>query len=232
MKFQSALLGLASGFVLILAGCGGGGGGSSGPVTSTLSFPLLSGFQTLVATGYSKSFTISGTCGGSGSLAKSPANTSTTFESQSALSATATLTASLTGCTPNSLASTATEYYDSSNYYPLGFNSPGVNYGVYLTPPTIPSSVTVGSTGILGTETLYTDSNKTTANGREDGSYIIEADTASTAIVNLIEKDYDSSNALLFTEQDRFRMTSTGSLSPISVDIQYTSGTHLVLNLY
>lgn len=217
---------------LLLAACGGGGsGGSSGPVTSTLSFPLLSGFQTLTANGYAKSFSISGTCSGSGNSSKAPANVATTFEGQSALSSAESITMSFTNCTPASIASTATGYYNSSNYYPLGFNNVGVNYGVYLTPPTIPSSVTVGGTAVIGTETLYTDSTKTVVNGREDLSYVIEADTSTTAIVNLIAKGYDASSTLLYTEQDRYRMTSTGALTPISVDIQYANGStiHLVL---
>lgn len=220
---------------LLLGGCGGGGGGgSSGPVSSTLSFPLLSGFQTLTANGYSKSFSVSGTCTGSGTATKGPANVATTFESQSAFSATETLTMSFTNCTPSSLAQTATAYYNSSNYYPLGFDSVGVNYGVFLTPPTIPTSVKVGDTAIIGTETLYTDSTKNVGNGREDTSYVIEADTSSTAIVNLIFKGYDSSSTLQYTEQDRYRMTSTGALTPISVDIQYANGstTHLVITYH
>lgn len=118
-----------------------------------------------------------------------------------------------------------------SNYVPLGFNSVGVNYGVYLTPPTIPASVTVGLTGIIGTITLYTDSTKAVGNGRQDISYIIEADTSTTAIVNLISKLYNAGSTLIATEQDRFRIAATGALVPISADIQYANGstTHLLL---
>ena len=215
-----------------LAACGGGGGGgtAAAPVASTLSFPLQTGYRTLIANGLTKSFTVSGTCTGSGTKSSSPANTAATFEGVAGLSATSTLTMSLagTGCTP-SVAQSSTGYFDT-NYIPLGFNSVGVNYGVYLTGITIPASVTVGGTAILGTETLYTNSTKTTGNGRIDSIYVVEADTASTAIVNLIAKIYDASGTLTATEQDRYRMTSTGTLTPISIDIQYanTSTAHLV----
>lgn len=223
----------ASTIALMLTGCGGGGSSAAaappaGPVASTLSFNLFSGYQTQAANGWTKTFTISGTCTGTIGITKSPANVATTFEAQSALASTETITTSFSNCTPASSATTATDYYNSSNYYPLGFNSVGVNYGVYLTAPTIPSSVTVGSTAAVGTETLYTDSTKTVPNGRVDASYVIEADTATTAIANLIAKGYNSSNVLQFTEQDRYRMSSTGVLTPLSIDIQYASGIHLI----
>lgn len=108
-------------------------------------------------------------------------------------------------------------------------NSVGVNYGVFLTPPTIPASVTVGGTGVIGTETLYTDSTKLVGNGRQDGSYVIEADTANTAIVNFIWKIYNAAGVLSSTSQVRFRIAMTGALVPLSEDIQYATGTHLLL---
>lgn len=217
----------------ILAACGGSGGGSgggsspSGPVTSTLSFPLQAGFKSFIANGFSKAFTISDYCSGSGTRTTAPASTGTTFEGVSALSSVTTVTGSYTNCTPASFASSSTGYVDT-NYNLLGFNSPGTNYGVWLTPPTIPTSVSVGGTAIAGTETLYTDSTKATGNGRMDASFVIEADTSSTAIVNLISKIYDASSVLIATEQDRYRMTSTGALTPISVDIQYANGRHFL----
>lgn len=196
---------------------------------ASVSFPLQSGFRALVANGLSKSFTISGTCSGSGNKSTSPANTAATFEGTAGFSATSTLTLSFSNCTPASTATTSTAYVDS-NYDPLGFNSVGVNYGVYLTRLVIPTSVTVGATGTLGTQTLYTNSSKTTLNGKMNLSYVIEADTSTTAIVNLISKIYNTSGTLTATEQDRYRITSTGALTPISIDIQAANGStnHLV----
>lgn len=214
----------------LLVACGGGGSdGPSGPVTSTLSFPVQSGYKALVASGLTKSFTISGTCSGSGTKSSSPASTATTFEGVPALSATATLTLSYTNCTPASTAVTYTGYFDT-NYNPLGMNSVGVNYGVYTTPLVIPASVTVGGTGTLATQALYTNSTKAISNGSINQSYVVEADTSTTAIVNLIAKIYNASGILTATEQDRYRVTSTGALTPVSIDIQYANGStnHLV----
>lgn len=222
-------------FLLILSSCilvACGGGGSSAPVTSaaSLSFPMQSAYKTLVANGMTKSFVVSGTCSGSGTKTNSSANTSATFEGVTGFSATSTLTISLTNCTPASTAQTSTAYFDT-NYLPLGFNSVGVNYGVYLIPPTIPTSVSVGGTGTLGTETLYTSSTKATLNGSATLSYVVEADSATTAIINLISKLTNASGTLTATEQDRYRIDVAGTLTPISIDIQYANGstTHLVL---
>ena len=150
-----------------------------------------------------------------------------------ALSAATTLTATLAStpgfsCTPT-LAVTSTGYYDS-NYTPLGFNSPSVNYGVYLIAPNTPVTAVVGGTGVIGTVTLYTDSTKATGNGRIDVSYVVEADTATTAIVNIIDKIYTSGGTLSATEQDRYRISATGALVPVSIDILYSTGIHLIFN--
>lgn len=185
--------------IVLLAACGGGGGsGQTGPVASTLSFPLQAGYRALTANGSSNNFTISGTCNGSGTRTVGAANTTTTFEGLPALSAASTLTLRFVDCTPSSVASTSTNYYDA-NLIPRGFSSVGVNYGVYLTAPTIPSTVMVGNTGIIGTETLYTNSTKSIRNGIITSSYVVEPDTANTAIINLVGRIYNSSGTLTST---------------------------------
>ncbi|MGB7649861.1 MAG: hypothetical protein WBL62_01530 [Gallionella sp.] len=216
----------------LLTACGGGGGAApttpTGPVVSTLSFPLQSADKTIIANGFTKTMLISGTCSGTGSNTASPATTPAVFEGVAGFSSARTITLTFTNCTPASIAQTFTAYYDN-NYLPHGMNSVGVNYGVFLTPPTIPASVTVGGTGVIGTETLYTDSTKLVGNGRQDGSYVIEADTANTAIVNFIWKIYNAAGVLSSTSQVRFRIAMTGALVPLSEDIQYATGTHLLL---
>lgn len=225
----------------LLTGCGGGGGGAAapvGPVTSTLSFPILQAYKAFIAAGATKSFVVSGSCTGTASVTSAPATTPAVFETNpAALSAVKTFTATLAnapgiaGC-PATLASTSTGYFDSS-YIPLGFNSPGVNYGVYLVAPTIPVSAVIGGangTGVIGTETLYTDSTKTVGNGRIDSSYVLEADTSTTAIVNLISKLYTSASVLSVTEQDRYRISATGALALVSIDLMYSTGIHFTGN--
>ena len=212
---------------LVACGGGGGGGGTAGPVTSTLSFPIGTGVKSLAASGLSKNFSISGSCTGTGTKTASPANTPSVFEGVTGFSATVTLTMTVAApCT--SLAQSYTSYVDT-NYVPLGFNSIGVNYGVYLTPPVYPTSVSVGATGIIGTENLYTNSTKTVSNGTTVSSYVVTADTATTAIIDLIGKIYDATSTLTATEQDYYRIDASGALTPLSTDILYTNGNHLIL---
>ena len=52
----------------------------------------------------------------------------------------------------------------------------------------------------------------------------MEADTATTAILNLITKTYNTSGILTLTEQDRYRVAADGTLTFISFDLQ-RSGT-------
>ena len=224
---------IRSGVVLIaltLTACGGGGGGGGappGPVTSTLSFPLQSGVRTLNATGGSYSFTANGTgavpangdCTGTLNGTNGPANLGTTFEGAPALSSTDVITMTFTNCLPATIAETSTSYYNST-YVSLGYSVLGGDYGVWMALPVIPASVKVGDTGIAGTIALYTDSTKATGAGRTDASWVVEPDTANTAIVNLISKTYDAASQLEATEQDRYRITSTGALTLISIDIR------------
>lgn len=232
------LVGYALILTILLVGCGGGGSSTpatpTGPVASTLSFSVQSAYQAFTIAGQNRTFTVTGTCSGTGSQTVAPMTTPATFEGVAGYSATETITMSFSNCTPASIAQSLTAYADSA-YVPHGFNtgasSAAANYGVYLVAPTIPTLATVGGTGIIGTETEYTDSTKVTIYGTQQASYLIEADTSTTAIVNLIFKGYNASSVLLFTEQDRYRITSGGVISHLYDDIQYANGstTHLVL---
>lgn len=215
---------LAATAVAILTACGGGGGGgSSGPVASTNSFNVLSGWQTLVSAGFTKTYSVSGTCTGTMTITAAPASTSTTFEGSPALSSNSVGSFSWTGCTPGSGSTTIVRYYDS-NYLPLGRSIAGGDYGIYTTSPTLPTTAKVGDVYVIGTLTEYTNSTKSTSAGREDTTLVMEADTATTAIANVISKSYNSSGTLTATEQNRYRVAANGSLTPISFDIQYANG--------
>lgn len=216
-----------------LSGCGGGGGGSSlpaGPVTSTLSFPLQSAYKTNIANGSTVNYTVLATgipsapngCHGTASFANATP-VSATFETISGFSVTGTITLNFTDCTPASTAVTGVSYYDS-NYNPIGSSISGTEYDVYLTVPSpLPTSVKVGDTAIFGNQNIYTDSTKTTQIATEQTSFVIEPDTATTAIANAITKRYNMSNQLLFTEQNRYRITATGAFTPVSDDVQYST---------
>lgn len=221
-----ALVSLLS--VALLASCGGGGEPAGGPVTSTLSFPLQSGMRASVEQGSSVNSTVSGTCNGTASYV-SNTPVPATFEGVAGVSVSNTLAMSLTNCVPSYITGTSTSYFDS-NYVPIGTIVTGGSYGVYTTPAVIPASVKVGDKGTIGTETFYSDSTKTFIIGQDVVSYVIEPDTANTAIVNIIDKSYDLSGILTATDQNRYRITASGAMIPVSEDLQYSNGstTHLV----
>jgi hypothetical protein len=240
MKKSTFLAIAASATSIFLTACGGGGS-SAAPVTSITpvtpvtpaapSFALQAGYKARVASGSATNFSISGTCSGSATQSSS-APTTATFEGVSAQAVTSTMSLNFTNCTPTSAASTSVGYYDS-NYNPLGHSSQGVEYGKYLTIPTaLPVSVKVGDTAVFGTETIYSDSSKQTVKGQRALSYVIESDgtSNSTAIANLITKDFNAANQPLFTQQSRYRIATDGKLTALSIDVQYstTSTNHLL----
>ena len=235
MKIAIKLLFATVSIVLITA-CGGGSSGGSatvvtGPVASANAFNLKSGYSRLVSAGYTKTFNITGTCIGTFTITAGPATTSTTFEGASALSGAEVASFSFVNCTPSTDSSTITRYYDS-NYIPKGSATVGGDYTVYTSTPSISSTARVGDVTIIGTRNRYTSSTKTTSTGRTDETLVLEADTATTAIANVISKNYNASGTLTMTEQDRYRVSADGSLTPIALDAQYANGstTHLIGN--
>jgi hypothetical protein len=214
----------------LMQACGGGGGGDGGPAVPANSFPLQTGYRALISSGSSQNLAISGDCSGSASITSSPASDAT-FEGVAGFSASTTQTINFSNCTPASTAATVTSYYDAS-FTPLGSDSAGIEYSAFETrPPVLPASVKVGDTAQYATLTVYSDSTKSTVTGRRVLSYVIEADTASTAIANLITTASNAANQPIFTQQSRYRMAADGTLSLLSIDIQFstTSTLHLVL---
>lgn len=211
----------------LFAGCGGGG--DSGATTT--SFPAQAGFRARIAAGSTDNFTLSGTCTGTATITNGAA-TPSTFEGVAGFAATQTATATvdLTNCTPATNTISGTSYYDGS-YTPLGSSIPGVEYAKFLTaPPPLPTAVKVGDAAVYATLTTFTDSTKIIVTGQRVLSYVVEADTANTAVVNLVSKGYDMLHQPLFTQQSRYRIAADGTLTVLTIDVQYstTSTTHLL----
>jgi hypothetical protein len=106
----------------------------------------------------------------------------------------------------------------------------GGNYASYTTPPSLPSTAKVGDVFVVGTLNEYTNSTKTTSTGRDDTTLVMEADTPTTAIANLITNSYNASGTLTSTSQARYTVAADGLLRPISVDILYSNGTRIIGN--
>jgi hypothetical protein len=208
-----------------LVACGGGGDSGSaapvvptGPVASTETFAFKTAYVNLVTTSQTKTFKISASgagqsVSGSGTVtfgSLSPA----TFEGKTALTRSITASGSLAG---NGQAitipiSSSNEYYDS-NYNPLG-ESDDTEYAVIDNiPPSIPQTVKVGGSGVLYTFMRYNSSTKNTLLGTSVYSYVVEPDTATTALVTVVETVKDTAGKVTVTSGSVFRITPSGGVS-------------------
>ena len=225
---QSAAV-LAASLSILLAACGGGGGDSTPAGPTVTSFPLAAGYQARVTSGATDTATISGDCSGNATLSAS-GTSAATFETVNGFSATSTITQNLVGCTPASSAVTSVTYFNAT-FTPIGSSTPGTEYAKFTTAPqALPSSVSVGSTAVFGTLTLYSDSTKTTITGTRELSYVVQADSSNTAIVVFITRSFNTSSQLTFTQQTRYRIAANGTLTLVSIDVQRTlpSSLHVV----
>ena len=211
---------------LVLSACGGGGSSGTTPVTS---FSLQAGYKARVQAGAADNFAVSGTCSGTATITTSGTSAST-FEGVAGFSSSQTETLNLTNCVPATIAVTGTSYFDA-NYTPLGGSILGVEYTKFqVVPPALPTSVKVGDTAVYATLIIYTDSTKTTTTGQRQLSYVVAADSSTTALITLITRSYNNANQLLFTQQSTYRIAGDGTLTIVTIDVQYstTSTTHLV----
>ena len=213
---------LLSSVLSLLAACGGGGGGgSSGPVTSTETFQLQTAYVNFFNASNSLPYTISGTSSGyavtgSGTLTESsPVNG--TFESVSALQKNSanTFTITANGITASD-ASSSSSYVDS-NYIPLGHS--GTEYTVITGNVVIPMTARIGDSGTWSTENRYTNSSKTSLLGTTTTTYVLEPDTASTALLKIIDTEKNTSGTTTATTVETYRITPAGSITHVSATI-------------
>lgn len=205
---------LATASVALLAACGGGGGGGGGtpsPVASTQTFDLRAAYIALYTTPSSNQFIISGTIErttvtGSGT-ATAGSVSSGTFEGLASFQRSQTIsgTLSVNGQTIP-LTVTSTDWTDS-NYVPRG--STGDEYEVVSGTPAIPTTARVNDTGMLFTAITYPDSRKLYRTGTVDVSYVVEADTATTALVKLIRTYRDTGSTMTDISTATFRIDAT-----------------------
>ena len=227
MKFSQIRLWTAVSFLTVLAACGGGGGGSSGPVASRETFQLRTAYFNEINSYGSWPFSISGftssgtNYAGSGTLTEGQIS-SAVFEGQTvqAKAGTATYTASANGQNIP-YANTYTSYF-SSEYAPLGRR--GGEYEVVNSSVLPPVTAKVSDSGWLFSSTRYPSSSKTYRLGSASVSYVLEADTASTALLKIIRIEKDTSNTTTATIISTYRVTPSGEITRISQSNTENSG--------
>jgi hypothetical protein len=203
---------------LTISACGGGGGGSSGPIPSNETFQLRTAYVNYITETRSMPFTVSGTRAGanitgSGTATQGPLSF-TTFELQQAQQKTTTVTGTITVNGVSDLLSSSSTTYVDANFNPLG--SSGTDYTVVTGNASIPNTARVNDTGTWYSTIRYASSTKAVRRGTGTVSYVLEPDTASTALLKIIHSERDNSNTETYRSTVTFRMTPTGTLTRIS----------------
>ena len=204
----------------LMSACGGGGGGVSGPVASTESFNLATVWANLLTTPSTNNVTISGTFNsgvdpvtGSGTISYSNLSAGT-FEGKPLQKQTQTNAISLVSKGQTIPINETFATWVDSNYTPNG-ESGGDDYVVVSALGTLPSAARINDTGNLYTANRYADSTKAVLRGTRTATYVIEADTASTALVSLILEEKNTSNVTTSKSTLQLRITPTGAFTRI-----------------
>ena len=222
MKYKAILAAaLAMAASAFLVGCGGGGGGSGTPATptkatSTEIFPLRAAYTSTFNNSRSLTFTLSGTTAGvavTGSGTVTQGNVmSSVFEGANALVKTSTVTGTVTAKGVSiPLATTSTSYVDS-NYAPKGSQSSN-EYSVVSGLANIPLTGKVNDTGLLYSENRYSTSAKASLLGTRTKTFVMEPDTATTALLKIIDTDRNTSGTTTATSTANFRISTSGALT-------------------
>ncbi len=217
-----------------------------GTVSSTNSFAFGTAWKGFLSTGYTKRLSVSGSCGGTldylHTAVTQPQSFSfsdTTFPHPPGtvnpgyvVSHQQETKALLTGCATTSSVTTTTAYFDAQTFAPFGYKGGTAYNGATSYKATfrefpdrvvLPSSVKVGDSGTVGTLNIYgtIDFKKDNiSQGKIDVTYQVEPDTGSTALINIISKSYSATGTLLFTDQTRYRIDSSNTLTLHSIDQQ------------
>lgn len=233
-----------------ISGCGGGGSGVPPVpvVASTNTFKFQIAWQKYVSNQYSKSMNVSGSCSGTLnyfhtaisepksfyysdlSFPHPPGNVNPGYYRIS----NEEVISNLPGCVTSTAKTSTTLYYDAATFAPWGFfggtaYNGETSYKGYFREfgpgVVLPTTVKVGDSGSVGTVYTYNMANFKKSGspvGKTDVTYTIEADTASTAIVNIISKVYDSNNKLTLVDQTKYVIDSGDNLSLHMIDQQYS----------
>lgn len=128
-------------------------------------------------------------------------------------------------------------YFDYSTAVPLLKNvryTYGTTTNVWRSPADFPSAAKVGDSGLIGVIDNYTTASPVTKAGVEEWTYAIEMDTASSVVLNLIVKAYNTTTSttatdylsapVVQTEQYRYRVGPSNTMKMLSYDIEKSTG--------
>lgn len=206
--------------IFALSACGGGGDEAPPPVSSPATFPLSVVAEALVKETASYAVRIEGTAsqGGqsiplTGTGTYSVSNSSSTFEGIPSIKRNSATTGTM-GANGISIpvADSSADYF-GTDFKPLGRVANGT-YCVYGNQTSIPVSAKVGDSGTWFTGTCYSSSSKLSKLGSTVVSYVLEADTATTATLKLIQQ-LTGTSGQTGTATFAYRVTTSGSYTRV-----------------
>lgn len=193
------------------------------------SFDYKTALQNRILKGASKTFNVSGDCKGTFSLTDSPA-AKTTWNGQSVYAVGTTEIVNIPNCNIGFSGTQSSITYYDMNFVELAKSHSNGTYSEYAK-ILQPTSVKVSDTGTLGTWTHWNNTSKSEKYEIDIHSYIVEADTPTSVMFNIIDRTYPASNNQLeITSQLRFKLTSTGELDLFSVTVDFANNKgHLLM---
>ena len=173
-----------------VGGCGGGGGGGGGGTTvpapqNLSSAPVAQALTNYYSAAHSNTLSASDGAGNTYTIVQTyaPNTGTTTFEGQTANSAVQTVTVTRNGVSAGT--STDVVYYTPSPFAIYGDVTSNGNYTVTTLQGTVPTTITVGSTGTIDAGSTYHDSTKAVLDQQYTATYSVASDTPTTALLCL-----------------------------------------------
>ena len=102
-----------------------------------------------------------------------------------------------------------------SNYIPKGSSSTN-EYEVVTGSVNIPDTIRVNDTGIMYTTNRYTDSTKKSSLGTYVRSFVLQPDSASTALLKIIQTQQNTMGVVTSIVTSNYRMTPAGVITILS----------------
>lgn len=231
-------------FIFALVGCSGGGGGAATSTTTPTTSPTITTATWIanrINSGYSTSYTISGTYGtstlsGSGTIVVGTP-VSAIVSGTALLKITGVIsqsrTVTPTSGTPVTNASSSTSYqYMTSSYLPAYYEG-DTSFEVIDAGYTVPATIKAGDVGTLGTSVEYSNSTLSTVTGRHSYSYSVATDSATSLLYTTYSDYYDTSNVRVYRYTHTNRVNTDGTSARITSNyINFpTTGSQLIQTL-
>jgi hypothetical protein len=221
--------------ISILAACGGGssgGGTASGPTLN-----LNAAYASLITSGSSVAFTLSGDCTGTSVETSLPAYAGFTGDaSPISVSVVDKIQKDTISSTSIALAACNQIYNSNNNDVYRDFYNPNTGtivnkgyptiYEFYSAQAALPTSVTVGSTGIIFTSQSFNGATSTAGTPQQTAtySYTVAADTATTLLVTFTNAGRDGATGkAIFSDSTTYRLNANNTLTPLSKAISTTA---------